>query len=93
MEGWSEGADGGEGEVRVKMAMTSLRKMLSWISGLLDGNGPLPPFPHPPEMYSASRVPVPTWLVNGRGVEYFTLHSADSLLTPLLLAFFCLTVH
>lgn len=24
--------------------MTSLRKMLSWIQGLLDGNGPLPPF-------------------------------------------------
>lgn len=35
----------------------------------------------------------PYTLVNGRGVEYFKLHSADSLLTAPLLPPFCLAVH
>lgn len=54
---------------------------------------PLHSHPHRPEMYSASCIPsLHSWLMEG-GVEYFTLHSSDSLLTPLLLPFFCLPVH
>lgn len=50
----------------------------------------VPASTHPPPAGDVQWEPRsrPYTLVNGRGVEYFKLHSADSLLTALLLAFF-----
>lgn len=87
-------------EVKVKKSDDIIEKMLSWIQGLHDERGLLPQFsislpsPPSPETYSAGRVPIPTRLVNGRGVEYFKLHSPlfPSLLFPSL-PFTCLVVH
>lgn len=55
--------------------------MLSWIQGVMKEvyshsaeslSLPLAPsLSSSHEMYSAGCVPIPTWLVNGRGVEYF----------------------
>lgn len=110
-EGWRERADGGEGEVRVR------KRWHHWENAELDSmdtgwERSSPTVCHLSlssffpslsfEMYSAGRVPIPTRLVNGRGVEYFKLHfppfffSPLPVLPPLCLPFHffsCLVVH
>lgn len=65
-EGWSES----------EKDMTSLRKCWAgfkgyWMKHVYTVSAPSLFLFLSLEMYSAGRFPIPTWLVNGRGVEYF----------------------
>lgn len=102
-----ERADRGEGESEgSEKEMTSPRKCWagfkgSWMKEVYSHSAPSlslsPSFFLSHEMYSAGRVPIPTWLVNGRGVEYFKqrftlLLFPSILLSPFFFLFGCALV-